>query len=333
MEIIAKDLRNLSESLAKASARRSHVNAIDLGALRAIREYSPDDMTISVESGMGFSELQMQLVRQGQWLPLDPPLPQHWTVRGLIEENPSGPRRNAYGTLRDAVIGLEAVRSDGQCLKSGGRVVKNVAGFDLCKLLIGSGGSLAVVSMVTFKLMPLPECETVWVCHVSDAEELVDIAQPFRSGSTSMPPVIFDFFRGSDAVEKRLFGTLVIGYSGNSDAVDRASSELNQTKRQWIRYAHWARGGLEPLPASLLYQEAFWKDYPSRRPTMESVLPTRLPQVIDRLERQESCLARMGQGTLYHFHPRLVEVSSRAHFLETRLKEVFDPHAILPALP
>jgi glycolate oxidase FAD binding subunit len=130
---------------------------IDATPLNRVIDYPARDMTVTVEAGIRIDALQSLLKQEGQRLPVDVAQPSRATLGGAIATNTSGPRRAGYGTFRDYVIGVSAVDASGRLFKGGGRVVKNVAGYDLCKLLVGSQGTLAVISQVTLKLRPLPE--------------------------------------------------------------------------------------------------------------------------------------------------------------------------------
>ena len=145
----------------ETEARRSSLEDASLrlstGALTKTIDYPARDMTVTVEAGKLVTELQAVLLSEKQQLPIDMPVVDGATVGGLVAVNPSGPRRFGYGTLRDYLIGLTAVDARGRVFHAGGRVVKNVAGYDLCKLLVGSQGTLAVATELTFKLRPIPE--------------------------------------------------------------------------------------------------------------------------------------------------------------------------------
>ena len=130
---------------------------IDTGALNRVIDYPVRDMTVTVEAGIRVDALQTLLKAEGQRLPIDIAQPSRATLGGAVAANTSGPRRAGCGTFRDYVIGISAVDAAGRLFHGGGRVVKNVAGYDLCKLLVGSQGSLAVVSQITLKLRPMPE--------------------------------------------------------------------------------------------------------------------------------------------------------------------------------
>ena len=124
--------------------------------LSHIVEYAPSDQIVAVEAGMTLADLQQQLAAQGQTLAIDPPFPERATVGGIVAANAFGPRRARYGSARDLVIGITIVRADGTVARGGGKVVKNVAGFDLPRLFCGSLGTLGLIAEVIFRLHPLP---------------------------------------------------------------------------------------------------------------------------------------------------------------------------------
>jgi glycolate oxidase FAD binding subunit len=132
---------------------------IGLRRLGRILEHEPADLTATAEAGITLERLQESLRARGQWLPLDPAAPREATLGGILAANASGPRRLGYGTARDLVIGIRVVASDGALVRAGGKVVKNVAGYDLAKLYIGSFGTLGIIVDATLKLRPRPETE------------------------------------------------------------------------------------------------------------------------------------------------------------------------------
>jgi len=138
--------------------------AIDTTALNQVIDYPARDMTITVQGGITIAKLQAELAREGQWLPVDVPEPEKATLGGAIALNQSGPHRYGYGTLRDYVIGISFATDDGVEVKAGGRVVKNVAGYDLMKLQIGALGTLGIITQVTLKVKPRPEAAAAVVC-------------------------------------------------------------------------------------------------------------------------------------------------------------------------
>ncbi|HEV3256722.1 MAG TPA: FAD-binding oxidoreductase, partial [Gemmataceae bacterium] len=130
---------------------------VDVRSLCQVIDYPARDMTVTVQAGITLARLQELLRTENQRLPIDVPRADRATLGGALATNTSGPRRYGFGTLRDYVIGISAVNDAGQEIKAGGRVVKNVAGYDLCKLYIGSLGTLGVITQVTLKLKPRPE--------------------------------------------------------------------------------------------------------------------------------------------------------------------------------
>lgn len=144
--------------------------------LARIRDYTPADMTVTVEAGTTVAALDAVLAREGQWLPLEPPVPDVTTVGGLLAADLAGPLAASQGRARDFVIGVEVVTAAGVRARAGGRVVKNVAGYDLMKLFTGSLGTLAVLTEVTFKVRPRPEAQRVLVFGARDLASALAVA-------------------------------------------------------------------------------------------------------------------------------------------------------------
>ncbi len=144
---------------------------IAMSGLGRVVDYPARDMTITVEAGMRMDELQATLASERQRLPIDIAQAGRATLGGALATNTSGPRRFGHGTFRDFVIGISAVDAHGRAFKAGGRVVKNVAGYDICKLLVGSRGTLAIITQVTLKLRPLAETSALlWSSFASLAD-------------------------------------------------------------------------------------------------------------------------------------------------------------------
>ncbi len=140
-------------------------------------DYQPEDLTVTVGAGMTLARLQEILGEHGQMLPLDPPDLPGQTLGGVLATNRSGPRRLLYGTARDLLIGCRFVLADGSIGHSGGRVVKNVAGYDLHKLFIGSYGTLGLLTEVTFKIVPIPQVIGAGDSSFSSAEAAFQAAR------------------------------------------------------------------------------------------------------------------------------------------------------------
>lgn len=147
-----------------------------------IIEHAVGDLTVTVEAGVKLCDLQKILAPTNQFLPLDPAYPESATIGGIVATADSGSWRQRYGGIRDMVLGLSFVRSDGQIAKAGGRVVKNVAGYDLMKLFAGSYGTLGIISQVTFRLYPLPEASQTIVL-TGDANAIATATQTILMSS------------------------------------------------------------------------------------------------------------------------------------------------------
>lgn len=144
--------------------------AVALDHMNQLIEYNPEDCTATVQCGMTLANLQKVLAEHKLYLPLDPPLSQQATIGGIVASNVYGPRSHRFGTARDMVIGIKAVLADGTEIKAGGKTVKNVAGYDLCKLFIGSMGTLGAITEITFKLWPLSEISQTLTAYFDTME-------------------------------------------------------------------------------------------------------------------------------------------------------------------
>ena len=145
---------------------------LEMHRLNVLREHTWQDMTCSVEAGCSWASLQSGLAQHGQFVALDPLWPELATVGGIVATNDSGALRLKYGGLRDLIIGMTIVLADGTVAKTGGKVVKNVAGYDLHKLMIGAFGTLGVVTSVNFRLHSKPQCTQSFSVSAPDAEPL-----------------------------------------------------------------------------------------------------------------------------------------------------------------
>jgi glycolate oxidase FAD binding subunit len=140
--------------------------------LTARIDHRDGDLTAVVPAGATLADVNGELGRRGQWIPLDPFRADRATIGGIVATNDSGPRRQRYGAPRDLIIGVEIARVDGKLAKAGGQVVKNVAGYDITKLMAGSFGGLAIVTSATFKLVPLPAASSTTIVEVRSRDRL-----------------------------------------------------------------------------------------------------------------------------------------------------------------
>ncbi len=154
---------------------------LQLNRLDQLREHAWQDMTCTVQAGCSWAAMQAQLQRHGQMVALDPLWPGRATVGGIVACNDSGALRLKYGGLRDLIIGMTIVLADGTIAKSGGKVVKNVAGYDIHKLLTGSLGTLGVIAEVNFRLHPLDEHARTWTATLPDAAQCASFSAPLNA--------------------------------------------------------------------------------------------------------------------------------------------------------
>lgn len=130
---------------------------VSLERMNRVLDHQPGDMTVTLQAGVTLDRLQSALAPSGQRLPLDPPHPDRATLGGIAACDAWGPLRYAYGRVRDQLLGATVVTAEGEIVRAGGKVVKNVAGYDLNKLYVGSHGTLGILAELTFKVWPLPE--------------------------------------------------------------------------------------------------------------------------------------------------------------------------------
>src|SRR6266481_1499402 len=155
-----------------AEIRHSPVDvAVSLARMNRVVAYEPDDMTVIAEAGHTLEALNGHLAERGQCLPADPPFPNLTTLGSLIAEAKAGPIRLSEGTVRDLLIGIRFVGHGGRIVHGGGQVVKNVAGYDLMKVMTGSFGTLGIITEATFKLRPIPEGYTLGIAPFAQAAQ------------------------------------------------------------------------------------------------------------------------------------------------------------------
>lgn len=186
--------------------------------LNKVIEYEPPDLTVTVEAGIRLNDLQAILSKQQQFLPFDPPSADRCTIGGIVATNTSGPLRLRYGTARNLVLGMHVVHADGKMVKSGGKVVKNVAGYDLNKLYIGAFGTLGIITDVSLKLAPIPSHQEIVVVQFHNIQDAVNTGLNVVS-SQLLPMFVNCLFNSqlNGLFEKK--PTLVIGFAGDPEAV------------------------------------------------------------------------------------------------------------------
>ncbi|MEP7306923.1 MAG: FAD-binding oxidoreductase [Acidobacteriota bacterium] len=189
--------------------------------LNRVLTHAYGDLTATVEAGTPIRALNQELRRHGQWLPIDAPFDEA-TVGGVIATNDSGPLRHRHGTPRDLLIGVHLAMTDGRVVKAGGTVVKNVAGYDLGKLVSGSHGSLAAIVDATFKLAPLPGASTTVVAAFHEPGALVRAVSAVSA--SQLEPTAFDLHVVA------ALGKILIQFSSTPAAIDAQVEEL----RRWL---------------------------------------------------------------------------------------------------
>lgn len=265
--------------------------------LDRVLAHTPDDLTISVEAGMTFGALRAHLKRHGQMLALDPPLPDRATIGGLIATATDGPRRLGYGTLRDVLIGITVVEVGGRLSRGGGMVVKNVSGFDMMKLYLGSFGTLAVIASANFKLLPLPRAAGTLVCRF--AEPAQAFAALDELDGTQLAPVAAEYLNSGALSSLGRTGVcaLALAAEGLPQAVERQMRDMGAlVQRHGAQSVDQLDGGEAdalwtgvadlPQTAALAADEAVVK---------LSVLPA---DVADAIARCEASAARAGASAI-----------------------------------
>ena len=249
------------------------------------------DLTATVQAGAALEDLNRQLATQGQWLPVDAAF-SGATIGGAIATNDSGPLRHRYGTPRDLVIGITLALTDGRLVKAGGHVVKNVAGYDLAKLVSGSFGTLALIADVTVKLLPLPATSQTLLVRYPDVDRLSRGVAMLSAGQ--LEPMSFDLRVRMAAERQEPVRQLLVRFATSPRATEAQAQEARTLLNA---DAELLAGG----PESELW------DAHVRRPWTEagtvvrlSWLPAALPKVLTLLEE----LVRSSGGT--------VELTARA---------------------
>jgi glycolate oxidase FAD binding subunit len=263
--------------------------SISTARMRRVLQYEPRDLTISVEAGLPFSELTRILAANRQMVPLDPPFGANATVGGVIASNTSGPRRRLYGSARDVVIGMKFATLEGKLVQSGGMVVKNVAGLDMAKLLIGSFGTLAAIATVNFKLAPVPLFErTLAVAFDSLAAALL-----LRDGMLKgvLQPAALDLLNPAASALLGMSGwTLILNAAGsNPELIARYEAALD--KYETVSDQTWHN--------LLEFTPNFLESNPSGAVVRISTTLTGVKEVMEKFAGP--CVARAGSGVCYAY--------------------------------
>ncbi len=299
--------------------------------LNRVIQYEPRDLTISMEAGVTYSELSRVLAGHNQMIPLDPPFAAQATIGGVLATNQSGPRRRLYGTARDMVIGMTFATMEGKLVQSGGMVVKNVAGLDMAKLMIGSFGTLAAMAVVNFKVHPMSSATRTFVRRfgrIGDA-----IAARDAVLKSVLQPAAID-------IEKTIEGyRLLIQAGGNRAVLERYSRELagseilegNEEESLW----HEIRE----------FTPAFLANHPEGAVVRISCKLSEVGSVLEKLPAP--AIARAGSGVVYGYFAQAREAVAHGNgvlefgsligqeppgnefAMMKKLKHMFDPESLL----
>ncbi len=259
--------------------------ALSLSRLDQIVEHEPADLTATCQAGITLAALQRRLRRDGQRVPLDPASAEGATIGGALAVNASGPSRHAYGALRDFTIGLRVVTGDGRLTRAGGRVVKNVAGYDLCKVYVGSLGTLGVIVEATFKLAPLPRARRMALATFDSAAGACAFAAELQRRGLSLlgaqllnPAAASTTFIANLAPEGSC--ALVLALAGTPQAVERSHHEIGEMARD-------APADLAPVKDAANLEESLRQMASPGAAVLlikATALPSRLPALIEALQ-------------------------------------------------
>jgi glycolate oxidase FAD binding subunit len=195
--------------------------------LSRVVDHDHSNLTITVQAGITLGDLDRGLAEHRQFLPLEPPRAELATAGGAVAENLSGPRRMLYGGARDLVIGMRVVQAHGALIKMGGKTVKNVAGYDMAKLFVGSLGTLGVITEVTFKVYPLPETSRTVAVWGAEASALMALAGKVLA-SPLLPAAVTMVNRAAAAAVGRDAPGLLVRAQGVEAAVDRHERDIKE---------------------------------------------------------------------------------------------------------
>ncbi len=331
--------------------------------MRRILKYEPRDLTISVEAGVTFADLSRVLAQNRQMIPLDPPFSESATIGGMLAANTSGPRRRLHGTARDFVIGMKFATLEGKLVQSGGMVVKNVAGLDMGKLMIGSFGTLAAIAVANFKLLPAPTVDRTFLLSF----DTLDAALKARDAVllSVLQPAAVDLLNPLASARAGSSGYLIaLQFGGNDAVIGRCRRDLSglgdsqvlagdDEARFWDRVRNFTPHFLAELSAELSAEP---------RDGVVVRVSCTLSEIRDvMVSFQGPALARAGSGVCYGYFERpdaaaawmsasakngwkaVIEFapeSAKAHLnlwpapggdfeMMKKVKRMFDPHNLL----
>jgi glycolate oxidase FAD binding subunit len=326
MTIVPGSAEELAECLAEAGARNRRITVcgnstkdrmggpispsdvtISTRALKQVIEYNPRDLTISVGAGISYCELSGLLAEHRQMIPLDPPFSERdalsggATIGGIVAANTSGPRRRLYGSARDMVIGMTFATLEGKLIRTGGMVVKNVAGLDMGKLMIGSFGTLAVITSLNFRLHPMPAGTRTFIQDFEQIGEVITARDEVLK--SRLQPAAIDILK-SEAKSDGAY-RLAIQAGGSPAVLDRYSRELPRARvvEGAAEEALW-RNIREATPR-------FLHEHASGAVVRVSCVLSDVGRVLDALPARSS--ARAGSGVCYGYFEQAPDSNRAVH--------------------
>ncbi|GAB4254025.1 MAG: FAD-binding oxidoreductase [Thermoleophilia bacterium] len=235
---------------------------LELTRLDQVTEYDAENLTIAAQAGVKVRTIDEKVARDGLFFPVDPSFPLEATIGGVVATGDNGPKRFGHGNLRDVVLGVKMVRTDGELVKFGGRTIKNVSGYDVTKLLIGSYGTLGVIVEATFRLLPEPQREDVLLHAFPRLEDAAKLSAEVLD--SVLIPTAMELispkarpFLGINLPEEFAPGehVLAVGLEGHPDAVLRQErdltamcSNLAPNRTALISGGGYLAEGAEPAP-------------------------------------------------------------------------------------
>ncbi len=305
--------------------------AVDLTRMNRLLAYDPGDLTLGVEAGIRFAQLNGVLAAQKQFVPLAPPFADAATIGGLMAANASTPLRHAYGSARDYVLGMEFVTGKGELAKSGGRVVKNVAGYDLHKLMLGALGTLGIITRVNFKTFPLPHAQRAFAASFAQAGEALAFCRaiarsPLRPHLVEVLDAQAAHILGAEDQLPANLWHVVVAAAGEERVVERHGGELARLAEQACAAAYVTLGDTDKSdllgrirefpkhvtqcsPAAALFRISIL-------PTKMAALVARAKQIAERNALQSAVLVRASGIVFFVLLPPAQEKTALARLAQ-----------------
>ena len=325
--------------------------------LQKLLMYEPRDLTVSVESGFGFAELQSLLAKNGQTIALDPPFSASASIGGAVSSNSSGPMRRAFGTARDLVIGMKFATVEGKIVQTGGMVVKNVAGLDMGKLMIGSFGTLAAIASLNFRVHSLPDATETYLSPQPELDDALKSRDAIVA--SALQPVAVDIL--SPAVALR-FGQrghiLAVRVAGREQLLARYRREFPDTEHLEGSAETLFWNAIQEFPATFLEEHAdgviarvsttlagiarlpktvpgwfisraangvtyfYFNSWTAAAPWWRKIEENALPAVIEHAPKSVRCTENLWAG-------RRTEAERASFVMMEKVKQMFDPDHLL----